>query len=65
MEFRKTVTVTLYAGQTSLWMGWGGRWEGGQCGDTHVHPWLIYVNVWQNPPQCCEVISLQFLYIYK
>ena len=32
MDFRKTVTVTLYAGQTSLWMGWGGRWEGGQGG---------------------------------
>ena len=22
----------------------GGKWEGG----THVHPWLIHVNVWQN-----------------
>ena len=29
--------------------GWG----------THVHPWLIHVNVWQNPPQYCKVISLQ------
>ena len=41
--------------------GWdgegGGRgvWDGG----THVHPWLIHVNVWQNPPQYCKVISLQ------
>ena len=25
----------------------------------HVHPWLIHVNVWQNPPQYCKVISLQ------
>ena len=25
----------------------------------HVHPWLIHVNVWQNPLQDCEVISLQ------
>ena len=24
-----------------------------------VHPWLIHVNVWQKPPQYCEVISLQ------
>ena len=23
-------------------LGWGG---------THVHPWLIHVNVWQKPPQ--------------
>ena len=25
----------------------------------HVHPWLIHVNVWQNPLQYCKVISLQ------
>ena len=25
---------------------------------THVHPWLIHVNVWQKP-QYCKVISLQ------
>ena len=33
----------------------GGRevWEG-----THVHPWLIYVNVWQKPPKYCKVNSL-------
>ena len=30
---------------------WGGR--------THVHPWLIHVDVWQKPPQYCKVISLQ------
>ena len=29
-------------------LGWG----------THVHPWLIHVNVWQKP-QYCKVISLQ------
>ena len=23
-------------------------------GRTHVHPWLMYVNVWQNPPQYCN-----------
>ena len=34
-------------------MGWG----------THVNPWLIHVNVWQKPPQCCNVISLQLIKI--
>ena len=29
-------------------MLWGGRWEGGSCLWTHVHPWWIHVNVWQN-----------------
>ena len=29
-------------------MGWGGRWEGGSGWGTHVHPWWIHVNVWQN-----------------
>ena len=41
-------------------MGWGGRWEGGSGWETHVHPWLIHVNVWQKPPQYCKVIRLQF-----
>ena len=27
---------------------WGGRWAGGfQDGGTHVHPWVIHVDVWQ------------------
>ena len=30
-------------------LGWG----------THVHPWLIHVNIWQKPPQYCKVIRLQ------
>ena len=34
--------------------GWG-VWDKG----THVHPWMIYVNVWQKPPQYCKVTSLQ------
>ena len=41
--------------------GWDGE-EGGRDvwnGETHVHPWLIHVNVWQKPPQYCKVISLQ------
>ena len=29
-------------------MGWGGRWERGSGWGTHVHPWWIHVNVWQN-----------------
>ena len=29
--------------------GWcGGRWEGGSGLGTHVHPWWIHVNLWQN-----------------
>ena len=40
-------------------MGWGGRWEGSSGWGTHVHPWLIHVNVWQKPLQYCQVISLQ------
>ena len=40
-------------------MGWGGRWEGGSGWGTHVHLWLIHVNVWQKPPQYYKVISLQ------
>ena len=36
-----------------------GRWEGGSGWGTHVHPWLIHVNVWQKPPQCCKVISFR------
>ena len=49
-----------------LWeMGWGGRWEGGSGWGTHVHPWLIHVNVWQKPPQYCKVISLQLKIFLK
>ena len=29
-------------------MIWGGRWEEGSCLGSHVHPWWIHVNVWQN-----------------
>ena len=29
-------------------MIWDGRWERGSGLGTHVHPWLIHVNVWQN-----------------
>ena len=33
--------------------------EGGSGWETHAHPWLIHVNVWQKPPQYYKVISLQ------
>ena len=33
---------------TEGWMGLGGRWEGDSGCGTHVHPWQIHVNVWQN-----------------
>ena len=39
------------------WAGNGSR-RGVQGGGTHVHRWLIHVNVWQKPPQYCKVISL-------
>ena len=39
--------------------GMGGKWEGDSGCGTHVHPWLIHVNVWQKPQQYCKVISLQ------
>ena len=44
-------------------IGWRGRREGGSGWGTHVNPWLIHVNVWQNPPQYCKVISLQLIKI--
>ena len=39
------------------WDGEGGG-KGVQNGETHVHPWLIHVDVWQKPPQYCKVIIL-------
>ena len=42
---------------------WRGRWEGGSGWGILVTPWLIHVNVLQNPLQCCEVISLQIIKI--
>ena len=35
-------------------MGEGFRREG-----TYVHLWLIHVDVWQKPTQCCKAIVLQ------
>ena len=39
--------------------GMGREVGGGSGWGTQVHPWLIHVNVWQNPLQYCKVISLQ------
>ena len=39
------------------------RREGGSGWGTHVNPWLIHVNVWQNPLQYCKVISFQLIKI--
>ena len=44
-------------------MGRGGRQEGGSGWETHVNPWLIHVNIWQKPLQCCKVISFQLIKI--
>ena len=44
-------------------IGWRVRWEGVLGWGIHVHPWLIYVNVWQKPLQYCKVISLQLIKI--
>ena len=32
---------------------------GGSGWGTHVHPWLIHVDVWQKPLQYYKVIGLQ------
>ena len=44
-------------------MRWRGRREGDSGWGTHVHPWLIHVNVWQKPLQYSKVISLQLIKI--
>ena len=37
----------------------GREGEGGFTMGTHVHLWLIHVNVWQEPLQYCKIISLK------
>ena len=44
-------------------IGQRGRWEGGSGWGKHVNPWLIRVNVLQNPLQYCRVIGLQLIKI--
>ena len=45
--------------------GWGeeGSGKGIQDGGTHVHLWVIHVDVWQKPPQYCKEIILQLKWI--
>ena len=38
------------------WDGEGGG-SGVQDGETHVHPWVIHVDVWQQPPQYVNKLS--------
>ena len=46
--------------------GWDGEEGGRGAGwETHVHPWLIDVIVWQKPPKYCKVISLQLNILKK
>ena len=40
------------------WAGEGGA-RGVQDRGTHVHLWLIHVDVWQKPPKDFKVIILQ------
>ena len=35
--------------------GWG----------THVHPWLIHVNVWQKPLHCCNYPPNKIKFFFK
>ena len=56
---------------TQSWCTGTTHWDGGGDGmgreggagvsgwGTHIHPWLIHINVWQKPPQYCKAISLQ------
>ena len=54
-----TCTSSMHEAWHSKWLFWDnpegwGREGGGraiQDGGTHVHPWLIHVDVWQKPPQ--------------
>ena len=48
-------------------MEWGRGVRGIEDGETHVHPLLIHVHIWQKQPQCCKVIILQlkFLIFFK
>ena len=51
------------AGHSKLTLPEGLDGEGGrrvvQDGGTHVHPWLIHVDVWQKSSQYCKVIIFQ------
>ena len=44
-------------------LGGEGGGRGGSGWGIRVDPWLIHVNICQNPLQCCEVINLQLIKI--
>ena len=51
--------------QLVLWdnpEGWSGErvWGAIQDAGTHIHPWLIHVDVWQKPSQYCKVVIFLF-----
>ena len=51
-------TKTVHWDDPEGWDGEGGG-GGGPGWGTHVHPWLIHINVWQKPLQYFKVVSLQ------
>ena len=66
----KQITSPGWMHETSTWAWCTGKTQrnrverevgGGSGWEVHLTPWLIHVNVWQNPLQCCEVISLQLI----
>ena len=68
----KQITSPGWMHETNAWAWCTGKTQrnrverevgGGSGWGIHVTPWLIHVNVWQNPLQCCEVISLQLIKI--
>ena len=38
-------------------MIWGGRREGGSGWGTHVHPWQMHVDVWQNQYNIVKLLA--------
>ena len=50
---------SMYEVEWHWGMGCWGRCEQRSGGETHVHPWLIHVNVCQKTWQYCKVINLQ------
>ena len=49
--------LCLFCYFETLRNGMGREVGGGSGWGTHVHPWLIHVNVWQKPLQYCKVIQ--------
>ena len=59
-EFEETLGVGDEQGGLACFSLWGCKeLDTTERLNWTVHPWLIYVNVWQKPPQYCKVISLQ------